>query len=224
MLAALIPNRVRAVVFDLGGVFLEGGPNHVKTFGPKHGLAQDRWDTIRQELFVTGDLWGQVERAELSLDAFGHQLQSRMAVHGVKVSLEDALNFMGTPGEERRMPMRSEIVEVCLALRKRMPTALLTNNIREWREGWRKRVPVDTLFDVVVDSCEVGCRKPEPRIYAIVEEQLGLPGKDLLFVDDLGVNLKAAKARDWQTVKYDDTAKVLAALQAVIDFHPPRRI
>jgi epoxide hydrolase-like predicted phosphatase len=219
----LNPAHVRAVVFDLGGVFLEGGPNHVKVFGPRHGLSQERWDEIRQELFVAGDLWGQVERAELTLERFGQELQSRMAGHGVRVTLADALNFMGTPGEERRMPLRQEIVDACLALRRRMPTALLTNNIREWRDGWRKRIPVDELFDVVVDSSEVGCRKPEPRIYTLVESQLGLPGQGLLFIDDLGVNLKAAKARGWQTVKYDDTPKVLAALQAVIDHHPPRR-
>jgi epoxide hydrolase-like predicted phosphatase len=216
------PAQVRAVVFDLGGVFLEGGPNHVKAFGPRHGLTQERWDVIREDLFVRGDLWGQVERAELTLERFGQELQARMAGYGVNVTLADALNFMGTPGEERRMPLRQEIVVACLALRQRMPTALLTNNIREWREGWRKRIPVATLFDVVVDSCEVGCRKPEPRIYALVEEGLGLPGRELLFIDDIGVNLKAAHARGWQTVKYDDTQKVLRVLESVIDRHPPR--
>ena len=121
------------------------------------------------------------------------------------------------------MPLRQEIVAACRALRARMPTALLTNNILEWRTGWRQRIPVQELFDIVVDSCEVGCRKPEPRIYALVEEQLGLPGDGLLFIDDLGVNLKSAHARGWQTVKYDDTAKVLGVLNAVISHHTPRR-
>jgi epoxide hydrolase-like predicted phosphatase len=216
-------DQVRAVVFDLGGVFLEGGPSHVKEFGPRHGLSQERWDEIRHELFVKGDLWGEVERAERTLESFGEILQARMAGHGVRVTLEDALNFMGTPGEERRMPLRQEIVDACLALRARMPTALLTNNIREWRDSWRRRLPVNRLFDVVVDSCEVGCRKPEPRIYALVEERLSLPGRNLLFIDDLGVNLKAAHARGWQTVKYDDTQKVLGVLRTVMERFPPCR-
>jgi epoxide hydrolase-like predicted phosphatase len=221
--AGVNPAQVRAVVFDLGGVFLEGGPVNVKAFGPRHGLSPGRWDAIREELFVKGDLWGQVERAELTLERFGRELQARMAAHGVTVTLEDALNFMGTPGEERRMPLRQEIVDACLTLRARMPTALLTNNIREWRDGWRRRLPLEQLFDVVVDSSEVGCRKPEPRIYALVEEQLGLRGAELLFVDDIGVNLKAARALGWQTVKYDDTQKVLAVLRTVADHHPPRQ-
>lgn len=223
MAPAINPAEVRAVVFDLGGVFLEGGPANVKEFGPRHGLSQERWDEIRHELFVAGDLWGEVERAERTLASFGQILQARMAAHGVHVTLEDALNFMGTPGEERRMPLRREIVDACLALRARMPTALLTNNIREWRDGWRRRLPVERLFDVVVDSCEVGCRKPEPRIYALMEERLGLSGRHLLFIDDLGVNLKAAHARGWQTVKYDDTEKVLGVLRAVLERFAPRR-
>ena len=220
---AVDAGRVRAVVFDLGGVFLAGGPGEVRAFGPRHGLSQEHWDAIRQDLFVAGDLWGQVERAELSLEEFGRILQARMAGHGVPVTLADALDFMGTPGEAGRMPLRQEIVDACLALRARMPTALLTNNIREWRAGWRARLPVERLFDVVVDSSEAGCRKPEPRIYELTEQQLGLPGAGLLFVDDLGVNLKAARERGWQTVKYEDTATVLGVLNHVIAQHPPRR-
>ena len=108
-----------------------------------------------------------------------------------------------------------EVVAACRRLRGRLPTALLTNNIREWRDNWRRVLPTDELFDVVVDSSEVGMRKPEPPIYRLVEERLGIPGSGLLFVDDLGVNLKAAMARGWQTVKYDDTANVLAILHSV---------
>jgi epoxide hydrolase-like predicted phosphatase len=217
------PTQVRAVVFDLGGVFLEGGPDRVKSFGPRHGLGQERWDAIRQELFVLGDLWGAVERAELSLERFGQELQSRMAAQGVPISLAQALNFMGTPGDPERMPVREEIVGACRALKARMPTALLTNNIREWRTGWRQRLDVAGLFDLVVDSSEVGCRKPEAEIYRLVEAGLGLPGPSLLFVDDLGVNLKAARQRGWQTVKYEHTAAVLDVLGRVAATRAPGR-
>ncbi|MEE8434741.1 MAG: HAD-IA family hydrolase, partial [bacterium] len=99
---------------------------------------------------------------------------------------------------------------------------LLTNNIAEWRERWRRRVDVDALFDVVVDSSEEGIRKPEPAIYRLTEERLGLPGEALLFVDDLGVNLKAALERGWQTLMFVDTAEVVAALEQVAQAHPER--
>ncbi len=216
------PARVRAVVFDLGGVFLGGGPSEVRAFGGKIGLDPQAWFEIARELFIDGDAWGRVERAEATLDEFGAVLREMTAAHGVEISLETARNFMGSPGDRQAMPVRGEIVEICLRLRKRMPTALLTNNIAEWREGWRRRMDVDALFDVVVDSSEEGIRKPEPAIYRLTEERLGLPGEALLFVDDLGVNLKAAVERGWQTLMFVDTAEVVAALEQVAQAHPER--
>jgi epoxide hydrolase-like predicted phosphatase len=220
--SAIDTGKVRAVVFDLGGVFLEGGPDRVRSFGERHGLAREAWHAIREELFVTGDWWGRVERAELSLAAFAMELQARVAAHGVEITVEQARNFMGTPGTDTESRLRPEIVEACRRVRACMPTALLTNNIREWHSGWRQRVPAGELFDVIVDSSEVGMRKPEPPIYRLVEERLGIPGSGLLFVDDLGVNLKTAKSLGWQTVKYDDTERVLGILRSVWAGRPPR--
>src|SRR4051812_20673920 len=69
--------------------------------------------------------------------------------------------------------------------------ALLTNNVREWEPRWRAMFPVDELFEVVVDSAFVGMRKPEPEIFALTLERLGLPGESCLFVDDIDVNCDA---------------------------------
>jgi epoxide hydrolase-like predicted phosphatase len=217
------PQRVRAVVFDLGGVFLEGGPSSVAAFGARIGLHPARWDAIRHELFVAGDAWDRLERGESTLDAFAAVLRQRLRAEGVEVELDLARNFMGSPADRASMPVRPEIVHACRELRRRMPTALLTNNIPEWRAGWRRRMDVDRLFDLVVDSSEVGSRKPEEAIYRVVEQGLGLPGAALLFVDDLGVNLKTAARLGWQTLKYVDTAEFVAALARVVAAHPAVR-
>lgn len=120
---------------------------------------------------------------------------------------------MGDPGvEDGGWPLRPEMIEVCRLLRRHMPTALLSNTVPEWREGLRRRVDMDALFDVVVESSEVGMRKPEPRIYALLEERLGLPGEALLFVDDLGSNLRPARARGWRTIKFESATPVLQLL------------
>ncbi len=215
--------RVRAVVFDLGGVFLEGGPSSVAAFGERIGLAPERWDALRHELFVLGDAWDRVERGEAPLDAFATLLRERLAAEGVRIDQAEARDFMGSPGDRAAMPVRPEIVAACLALRRRMPTALLTNNIAEWRPAWRRRMDTARLFDLVVDSSEVGTRKPEPAIYRLVEQGLGLPGAALLFVDDLGVNLKTARELGWQTIKFERTADMVAALDALAAAHPVRR-
>lgn len=193
----------------------------MRAFGSKHGVPEPAWERIWNDLFIEGDAWNRVERAELTLDAFAEELRARVSAHGVRLTLEQARNFMGVPGEDRSR-LRNEVVAACRRLRACMPTALLTNNIREWRESWRQRLPVAELFDVVVDSSEVGMRKPEPPIYRLVEERLGLAGTGLLFVDNLGVNLKVARQLGWQTVKYDDTERVLGILDAVLAGRPPR--
>ncbi len=216
------PAQVRAVVFDLGGVFLEGGPSNVRRFGERVGLPPATWSAISRELFVDGDAWDRVERGEAALDDFAAVLRERLRAEGVTIGHAQARDFMGSPGDRAAMPVRAEIVALCRALRERMPTALLTNNIAEWRDAWRRRMDVDALFDVVVDSSEVGMRKPEEGIYRIVEQRLGLPGEALLFVDDLGVNLKPARQLGWQTLKYVETAAVVQVLQSIVDAHPPR--
>jgi putative hydrolase of the HAD superfamily len=129
---------------------------------------------------------------------------------------------MGNTGAQVTQRLRTEIVDAAARLHGRMPTALLTNNIPEWREGWRSLIDVGALFDVVVDSCEVGMRKPEPAIYELTRAKLGVSHASLFFLDDLGVNLKAARSLGWQTLRYDDTTRVLSVLDALADDRPPR--
>jgi epoxide hydrolase-like predicted phosphatase len=79
-------------------------------------------------------------------------------------------------------------------------TALLTNNAREWEPMWRSLIPVDELFDVVVDSSAVGLRKPDARIYELTCERLGLDPAECIFVDDLECNIDAAAALGMEVV------------------------
>ena len=73
--------------------------------------------------------------------------------------------------------------------------ALLTNNVREWEPLWRSMLPVDEIFELVVDSAFVGMRKPDPPIYELTIERLGgVTAEQCLFVDDVAVNIEAARA------------------------------
>jgi putative hydrolase of the HAD superfamily len=94
--------------------------------------------------------------------------------------------------------------------------AMLTNNVREWEPYWRSKLPVDDIFEVVVDSGFVGMRKPDPRIYALVLERLALPAEACVFVDDLGHNVEAARALGFAAVHHEETARTIAALDALL--------
>jgi epoxide hydrolase-like predicted phosphatase len=74
--------------------------------------------------------------------------------------------------------------------------AICTNNVREWEQLWRAKLPVDELFDVVIDSAFVGVRKPERAIYEMTLEGLGVSADAALMIDDIELNCDAARARD----------------------------
>jgi len=103
--------------------------------------------------------------------------------------------------------------------------ALPTNNVREWEPRWRAMLPAepDELFDVVVDSSLVGLRKPDPRIYELTLERLGLPARECVFVDDLEPNIAAAAELGLRTVWFQDTEQAIAELDAALQLSQPSR-
>jgi putative hydrolase of the HAD superfamily len=102
--------------------------------------------------------------------------------------------------------------------------AILTNNVREWEPLWRPMLPVDEIFELVVDSGFVGVRKPDPRIYELTLERLGIPAAATLFVDDMEVNCDAARELGMQAVWFRSNAQAIAEIEQVLDqFSEPRR-
>jgi len=94
--------------------------------------------------------------------------------------------------------------------------ALLTNNVREWEPRWRPMVPVDELFEVVVDSAFVGMRKPDAEIYELTLRRLGLPADACVFVDDIEVNCQAAEGVGMRAVWFRDTTQAIAEIDLAL--------
>ena len=96
-------------------------------------------------------------------------------------------------------------------------TALLTNNVREWEPLWRSKLPeIDELFDVVVDSAFVGVRKPDPAIYELTLERLGVGADDCVFVDDLEPNCETARALGMLAVRFEHPAQAVPAIRSAL--------
>jgi len=95
--------------------------------------------------------------------------------------------------------------------------ALLTNNVREWEPLWRAMVPIDEIFELVVDSAFVGMRKPEPAIYDLTLERLGGGRPETcLFVDDIDVNCDAARALGMTAVHFRDNEQAIPEIQKAL--------
>jgi len=101
--------------------------------------------------------------------------------------------------------------------------AILTNNVREWEPLWRAMLPIDEVFELVVDSAFVGVRKPDPAIYELLLSRLGLPAGATVFLDDLEVNCEAARALGMHAVHFRDNDQAIAELQALLDGAPAAR-
>jgi putative hydrolase of the HAD superfamily len=214
------PERVRAAVFDLGGVLFEGGPREVMAFGTRVGVKAEEWAELRREVFGNNGTWARLERGECTFAHFLEELRHHVHSAGGRATVEEAAAFMGASDPlSRRSVVREPLIEMVLELREVMQTALLTNNVREWREGWKSVLDTDALFDVVIDSSEVGARKPEPAIYETTRAALGVKHEEIFFVDDIGQNLKAAHALGWQTYLFREEADALRVLQRLYRAH-----
>jgi putative hydrolase of the HAD superfamily len=94
--------------------------------------------------------------------------------------------------------------------------AICTNNVREWEGRWRAMLPVDEIFEVVVDSAFVGSRKPEPRIYEITLERLGASPEATLFIDDIEVNCDAARRLGINAIRFRSTDQAIEEIEAAL--------
>jgi len=102
--------------------------------------------------------------------------------------------------------------------------AILTNNVREWEPLWRSMLPIDELFELVVDSGFEGVRKPDPRIYEVTLDRLGVKPQAALFVDDMEVNCDAARELGMQTVWFRSNAQAIGEIERLLaQFSEPSR-
>jgi putative hydrolase of the HAD superfamily len=156
-----------------------------------------------------------------------HELErGHMTEHDFLAALAAQLREdLGRPVEMRSFPERyfarlapnQAMVGFLRELRGRgYRLAMLTNNVREWEPRWRAMLPVDALFDVVVDSAFVGLRKPDPAIYRLTCDRLGVAPSRCLFVDDVAVNCAAATDLGMTAVLFRSSEQAIAAMRAAL--------
>ncbi|HSO99370.1 MAG TPA: HAD family phosphatase [Solirubrobacteraceae bacterium] len=109
------------------------------------------------------------------------------------------------------------MIELMRSLRERgLRMALCTNNVREWEPLWRAKLPVDEIFELVVDSGFVGIRKPDSRIYALTLERLGAPAETALLIDDTEINCDAAREFGMQAVRFRSNEQAIPEVERAV--------
>jgi putative hydrolase of the HAD superfamily len=201
---------IRAVIFDLGGVVL-GSPLHAFVdYERDIGLAAGFLGRMVLEN-GQGGAWPRLERGELEMTAFCTAFDAEAAAVGARISAALLMERIAAASQ-----LRPAMVSAIRRIRGAgLRAGALTNN---WDSDDQKQKMnlLRAEFDVFIESVRVGLRKPDPRIYQLACERLEVTPAESVFLDDMGVNLKAARALGITTIKVDDPDVALAELEAVL--------
>jgi epoxide hydrolase-like predicted phosphatase len=185
---------VDAVIFDLGGVIMRNGsPRDFTQQYPDHDPAYIAELIMGPHHLDTDHPWHQVERGEITFAQCREMTQQLLADAGVTRPASPPKDS-STTRSSFAFELNDDMVTFIQDLRDaHIPTAILTNNVREFRQWWWPLLDFDSLFTTIVDSHEVGMRKPNPAIYQLTLNRLGVDATRAAFLDDLHANVVAAE-------------------------------
>jgi putative hydrolase of the HAD superfamily len=203
---------IEAVVFDIGGVVQDSPLHAIARYERDHGLPAH---AINRAVVASGETgaWSRLERGELTLRAWCAPFESDCRTLGVAVDAARLMTYIAEAGRARPQMLRA-----IARLRERgLRVGALTNN-------WATDDPVPPPnplrehFDAFVESRAVGMRKPDPRMYQLICAQLGVTPPQAAFLDDIGANLKSARALGMHTIKVDEPDEALRELSVLVGF------
>jgi putative hydrolase of the HAD superfamily len=208
-------SRIEAVISDFGGVLTTPLVQSFMAFQDQTGITTE---TLGKAMQAASEANGdnplfEMERGELTevgflaklTDSLEPLLGHRPEMHRFKEIYFEALD----PN-----PPMIELMRELKDAGYRM--AMLTNNVREWEPWWRPMLPVDEIFETVVDSGFVGCRKPESKIYTLTLDRIKMPAESCLFVDDILVNCEGAEKAGMTAVHFQENEQAIGEIRAAL--------
>src|SRR5690625_1978416 len=208
---------IKAVFWDFGGVITSSPFEAFRRFERENGLPKD---FLRGVNAVNPDTnaWACFERSELDLDGFDKAFEEETRAAGYPVSGRKIIELLG--GD-----VRPEMVQALHLIRERFRIACITNNVRAGmgasmhlsEERAAEIGEIMSLFEQVIESSKLGMRKPDPRIYLHACELMGVAPEQVIYLDDLGINLKPARELGMTTIKVGDPQPALEELSIVLD-------
>ena len=210
---------IKAVIFDFGGVFTTSPVENFGVFERKNNLPEKFIGGVIKNNHHT-NAWAQFERAEISFDEFDKAFAEETRAAGHEIRGSTLVSLLA-------LKLRPEMVDALRRTRdKGMLTGCITNNLPKFdstamvadADKASKAKKILGLFDHVIESSKSGVRKPEPRIYEMMCEALNVEAEQCVFLDDLGINLKPAKAMGMKTIKVPlgDVTPAIAELDALL--------
>ena len=208
---------LEGVISDFGGVLTNRLIEAFAAFQDETGITMEQLGRGMQRVSERDGEYPlfRLERGELT---------ERKFLDDLAWGLEDELGHRPTLHRFREIYFEAlhanePMLDLMRTLRERgHRMAILTNNVREWEELWRAKLPIDEIFELVVDSAWVGMRKPEPEIYQLTCERLGkVDPADCLFVDDNQLNVEAARKLGMCAVLFESNEQAIPEIRAQLN-------
>jgi putative hydrolase of the HAD superfamily len=207
---------IRVVISDFGGVLTNRLIEAFMAFQDESGISMEQLGRGMQHVAENDGEYPlyRLERGELSEAEF---LESLSAALEEDLGHRPALHRFSEIWFEALHP-NTPMLDLMRELRDRgYRLAILTNNVREWEEKWRAKLPIDEIFEIVVDSAHVGMRKPDPAIYRLTLERMGAAEpSECLFVDDNELNVEAARELGLHAVHFRNNEQAILEIRAAL--------
>ncbi len=209
---------IKAVIWDFGGVITSSPFEAFNVYEAERGLPKDFIRSIN----ATNPLdnaWAKFESSRVSLDEFDKLFLAEAQERGHDVPGKHIIALLS--GD-----VRPQMVEALRRIKTRLKIGCITNNVKAGEGAGMARsvdkaaavAEVMEMFEVVIESSKVGVRKPDPAIYQMACEALAIEPSEAVYLDDLGINLKPARALGMTTIKVIDPDDALAELEAAVGF------
>lgn len=205
----------QAVIWDFGGVFTSSPFEAFARYERERGLPEN---LIRQinSANPLENAWAKFERSELDLDQFDVEFAKEAKALGHRVPGKDIIALLS--GD-----FRPDVIEALRRIKKAgYKTGCITNNVpanmsgsKDGRTLYAREIM--ELFDHLIESSKIGIRKPNPRIYEMMCETLSVAPAACIYLDDLGMNLKPAKAMGMATIKVESGPQAIGELEKLLD-------
>lgn len=210
----------KAVLWDFGGVITTSPFEAFNRYEAEHGLPKDFIRGINATNPET-NAWAQLESNDIDVTQFDELFAAEAKAKGHEVRGQEILALLS--GD-----VRPEMVHALKTIKAQIPVGCITNNVKNAGTGPGMASNAErasavsevmALFDVVIESSKVGMRKPNPEIYKIACQEMGVAPSDAIFLDDLGINLKPAKALGMTTIKVINADDAISELEGLLGFN-----
>ena len=206
-------SKTKAIFWDFGGVFTTSPFAAFNKYEATRGIPENFIRTLNATN-SDANAWAKLERSEVSIEEFCTLFEQEALAKGVSLDGQEVLTCIH--GETR-----PDMVRALEVLSKKYKTACLTNNFgpspsadSDDKDDIRR--PILGLFDIVIESRTLGIRKPEPQFYTSACDAVNVKPREVIFLDDLGVNLKPARELGMRTIKVITAEQALAELETLL--------